>query len=336
MNYATGYAFNVYEMLYEFNCKKLKLTTKGCKELISTPDRKYMVSKVFVQSVKLILEDIIYNNATFRLPTATECYFYLKPFRNEQFVKFRRMGRWREVDFIETNYTGYQLTFKYKSGKLMLEKPIYLCPKYRDAIVEHINNGQMYHDGNVKTLKDYLPTMHEKFPELVPSDIDYMLKQAWKNIPKFTFRRADILVSYSKENLWMLIGYLRRNPVAHLEYYTRKYALKCRTFYILRRTKWDGYYYFGVTQKELEEFKSTLGKRGIRKNKIYTFKSKVLYRVFEEANYRGRNYFAILRITPPTYLGYSYYKSELKCKTPEIVLERPPLKFKDILVANNK
>lgn len=333
MNYSTGYAVNVNEMMINFKKSTLKITSNQCKEILSDHNRRKIVSKVFIQCVKLVVEDMIYNNATFRLPTKKEFILYLKPFTGEQFIRLRRRGRWQNVDFIETDYTGYQMTLKYKSGKLLLEKSVYLCPKYRDAIVEHINNGNMYHDANVKTIEDYIPALQEEFTYLCESDIRTIVKYMWRMIPRFTLRRQDIIIS--NKDLWLLIGYLRRNPIAHFNYYLRKLASKCRLFYMIKKTEWDGYYYFGLYKDELEEFKKGIGKRGAPK-RWYYFNKKILFRVFDEANYKYSGAVAILRVKPVVYLGYSFYKPVIKCERPEIVLEREPLKFKDVLVTNNK
>jgi hypothetical protein len=69
----------------------------------------------------------------------------MKRTTDKEFKKAFRNGKWNDVDFIESNFSGYQLTLETKyNNKLPKSKPIYLSAKDRDRITEHTNNGKQY------------------------------------------------------------------------------------------------------------------------------------------------------------------------------------------------
>ena len=57
----------------------------------------------------LIVEDIIENNTHFLLPTlgTNEAYLYMNKTSGNNFKKAVKHGKWRDVDFLTSNFTGY-------------------------------------------------------------------------------------------------------------------------------------------------------------------------------------------------------------------------------------
>ena len=95
----------------------------------------------------MIVEDIIENNVHFLLPTigSNEAYLYMKKTSGNNFKKAFKNGKWRDVDFLTSNFTGYQLALSVKSSKRPAkEKSIYLDCKYKDRITELTNEGKRY------------------------------------------------------------------------------------------------------------------------------------------------------------------------------------------------
>ena len=62
----------------------------------------------------------------------------------------------------------------------------------------------------------------------------------------------------------------------------------------------------------------------------------VLYKYFDECNLRNSGAVAIFRISLLSDFGLSIYKPNFKTDKAELVLERDPLTFKDILSSNYK
>jgi hypothetical protein len=69
MKYAIGCAFNLNDLFMNFDKSKLKITSELCEKLIKDRHKINLVKKIFKESVKIILKDILENNVTFELPT---------------------------------------------------------------------------------------------------------------------------------------------------------------------------------------------------------------------------------------------------------------------------
>lgn len=146
MNYATGHALNTSEIFSTFNVKKLKVSSKACQELIGERHKEKLAQKIFKHSIDLVLNDIIDNNATFDLPTASrKAEMKMKRFGREIFTEARKHGKWKDVDFLASNFSAYQIVFNFQSKGVMREKLVYLDPAHRDRITEHTNNQKQYY-----------------------------------------------------------------------------------------------------------------------------------------------------------------------------------------------
>ena len=125
MNYAVGHSFNVDEMFMNFPYKKLKLTCEDCKRINGNKDRDALVKKIFRDSVKVILSDIIDNNVTFILPTNKGIAdIHVRRTYGEDFKKARKRGKWKNVDFLSSNFSGNELVLSMKHNVFSKEKII--------------------------------------------------------------------------------------------------------------------------------------------------------------------------------------------------------------------
>ena len=145
MKYAMGYTLNLKDLFCNFNVKRLKLSAAKCEEVLKNRHKEIIAFKVMKYCIKLVIEDIIHNNATFHLPTnKKKATIRMKKYEEEQFIKGRRNGKWKDVDFLASNFSGYQMVMRFMSQGIVREKPIYLDPGHRDLITEYTNNGKQY------------------------------------------------------------------------------------------------------------------------------------------------------------------------------------------------
>lgn len=145
MNYATGYALNINEIFKLFPNNKLKMTSKECLENFKTSHREIIVKKIFKYAIELVLNDCIENNVIFELPTTSKkSYITVKRFDGDKFVKARQNGKWSDVDFLNSNFSGYQMVFNYQYRGMQKEKLIYLDNKHKNRLTELTNQGKRY------------------------------------------------------------------------------------------------------------------------------------------------------------------------------------------------
>lgn len=145
MNYALGYAFNLQDMFHNFKTNKLSISCKECVKLFKTDVRAKVAQRIFKESAKIILQDVIDNNVTFELPTGKQrASIYIKRFNEDKFVAGRKNGKWRDIDFLTSDFSGYQMVFEYITKGFKKEKPIYLSKYLKNQITENTNNGKQY------------------------------------------------------------------------------------------------------------------------------------------------------------------------------------------------
>lgn len=95
----------------------------------------------------LILLDIIENNATFVLPT-NSCYAEVRaePVKGEDFRRAYAAGKFKGIDYFESDFTGYRLAYNFRTRKgSNRRKDIYINQKMKDLFYEKINNGKKYY-----------------------------------------------------------------------------------------------------------------------------------------------------------------------------------------------
>lgn len=149
MNYATGCAFNLDEMLLNLDKSKLTMTSDLCERINGDRHKNTLIKQICLEGMKLVLDDIIENNVTFELPTgsARKTQLRMGRFTDEEFAKVRRRGKFADVDFLTSNFSGYQILLEmfYKSGRPPRTKKVYVDKTRRDRITEHTNNGKQYY-----------------------------------------------------------------------------------------------------------------------------------------------------------------------------------------------
>lgn len=145
MNYATGAAFNLKETFLNFPFNKLKISCDDCKSINGNPHRDILVRQIFRECYKLILNDIIDNNVTFELPiTNRKVFINMKRTKGEQFKRARRFGKWEEIDFLSSLFSGYELALTIETNTIPKVKNIYVDKNLKKKIIDNTNLGKQY------------------------------------------------------------------------------------------------------------------------------------------------------------------------------------------------
>lgn len=146
-HFAIGWACNLNDIFVRFpyeKCKSLMTKWRTARE------RRKIIKQVFRAGLHLVIQDIINNNATFKVPPLGyyKGQIHMEVFSGKDFENVRKKGKFKDVDFLESFFTGYQM-YLYLSGKrdnfLSRRKyPIYLNKFYRDQITKNTNEGIKY------------------------------------------------------------------------------------------------------------------------------------------------------------------------------------------------
>ena len=336
IKYSLGCAFNLNEMLINFPYKKLQITCKDCKDIIGNNHRDLLIKKVFKECVKLVIEDIIENNITFWLPLtgSKKCNIHMKRVSGEEFKNLRKGGKWKDIDFVKSMFSGYEIRFFMLGKRTPRVKTIYLNRSYRDRITQRTNEGAQYGDGvNDKTLKDYYDIMYSMFPSISKIDMERILKFCWKSLYLHNSYGGDVILS--SKDFWLYIGNLRKDSLQHFYYYIRKLTVKLRVLYKRKKLEWDGYYYFALSDSQYQAYQEQKNKRG-RPRKYFNFGTVYLYQILDECKINEHYKRYIFKVPTITTLKQKQFVKELISDSAEMILIREPLKFKDILVYDNE
>lgn len=183
----------------------------------------------------------------------------------------------------------------------------------------------------VKSIQDYYEQIYDLYPTVKKSDIKRILMYGWKQYHLFNSYGADILIT--RRGFWGYCGSLTKDSVRYFNYYKRKMAVKAKVLYIKFKVKWDGYYYFALSHNQYENYLKQKNKRG-RPKKNFTFEKVKLYKIYDECSLIESSKVAIFKIPYISDVGFYSYKDTFTTDKAELILEREPLKFKDILITN--
>ena len=185
----------------------------------------------------------------------------------------------------------------------------------------------------LKKVQDYYEQLFSLYPDLPKRDIKRIMQFGLKSFLLHNNYGGDVLIQ--NPNMWLYCGKLMVDSIQYFDYYKRKMITKLRINHKRLDIPWDGYYYFGLYEHQYNLYLQQKNKRG-RPKKHFQYGNVVLYKYFDECNLRNSGAVAIFRISLQADFGLSLYKIDFKTDKAELVLERNPLNFKDILLSNYK
>lgn len=183
----------------------------------------------------------------------------------------------------------------------------------------------------VKKIEDYYEQIYELYPDVNKQDIKRILRYGWRVIDRLCRIGGDICIS--DRDLWCYMGKLRKNPLKFYAYYAAKLSRKLVILFYRRGMKWDGYYYFTLSETQYNNYLSQQNKRG-RPRKIFTYGDVMLYKFRFECELRQHAYKYIFRIPMFDKFPPHIFKRNFTSDQAELYKIREPLKFKDILITN--
>lgn len=334
--YSLGCAFTVPEILYNFNYKRLQLSCEQCKKITGDSHRDKLAAKIFRASFQLVIKDVIENNITFQLPLIgnKKCNIHMRRVQGDEFKNLRKSGKWKDIDILKSMFSGYEIGFYMLGNRTPRVKTIYVNNQLKSQILLNTNKGVSYGDSSKeKTLKDYLKEIYNMFPKISQTDIDKILKFSWRSIYIHNSYGGDVLIS--GKGFWYYIGKLKRSPLDHFHYYIKKLTVKLRVLYRRKKIDWNGYYYFALSESQYQFYLSQINHKG-RPKKYFNFGAVYLYQILDECKINEYYKKYIFRIPYISKLKIKLFNNNLISDKAELILQRSPLKFKDILVNDNE
>lgn len=337
MNYATGAAFNLAQLFMNFKLSRLKMTCNDCKAITGSYHREVYITTIFKYCFELVIQDIIENDVNFNLPTGIrKSYLRMNRQSGEDFKDCRRCGKYQDIDFLESNFSGYQIRFfMWHPNRPTRSKIVYVSAKLKKKITDYTNNRKQYYGKLDRVPRDYYTRVFKAFPFVEHTDIVKIINYGWRSYYLHNSYGGDVLIK-NNSDFWSYTGKLMINSLEYRHYYRKKLCTKLRILYKRKRIKWDGYYYFGLTKLQYEKYMAQKKKRG-RPKKWFNFEHLYLYKSLDECCVANCNSCHIFRIPYVYEMSMRLYRSRAKiCGFEEIITRDAPLKFKDMLVDNTK
>ena len=148
MGYNTDFCFtsqDIYDTAYK---SKLGVNMKHVRAYKQDMIRE-LCSQIFTYFFYLVILDIIENNVTFVLPMhkngVRKANISVKCVDGETFQKMYQKGSFQGIDFLASNFKGYQIRFQYDSNTGIREKTIYINDKIKKIFYDNINQGKVYY-----------------------------------------------------------------------------------------------------------------------------------------------------------------------------------------------
>lgn len=136
--WATSYALTAKDLYTKFPYKRLKTNIK---QLPNGSSQSQLLAQVFRYFFYLVIKDIIENKTTFRFPRSYRAFLEMLSVSGDEFVKARQNGKFQDVDFLTSDFTGYNLGLRYNTRYGKWTKALHVSEKYKDRITELTNQG---------------------------------------------------------------------------------------------------------------------------------------------------------------------------------------------------
>lgn len=143
--YRTYYCFTASELYETTNPSKWNVT-ETLAQKNNYKNRYVLCGYVLVYFFYLVFMDIINNNITFEFPMSGGygASIYVKCFQDEDFKRLYAGGKFIGIDFLASEFKGYQLYYQWRAYNKTGEKPIYISNNLKKLFYSKINNGKQY------------------------------------------------------------------------------------------------------------------------------------------------------------------------------------------------
>lgn len=178
-----------------------------------------------------------------------------------------------------------------------------------------------------KTIHDYVDILCEKFPHVRKSDILKIVNYGWKQIYLCNSYGGDFHLGISTR-FYIFIGKSFKSAFKDFWYYTKKMVVKTIVVYKRRRIKWDGYYYFALTNNQKADVDSQVNVKHVY------YGNQILYKNYDECRARAWNRHYIYRVKYGIDYGRLVYMPHFSTDKAQFYEYRPSIKFDSILVSN--
>lgn len=267
----------------------------------------------------LIMNKVIDDKVRFKIPVRSEAFIDFEIVSDDAFQKDRNNGRFKEIDFINSDFRGYAIRYYFRAKAYQKSYQIYVGSDLKKKFLDKINSGERFYTTKDITLDDVLDEVHEKFLELEKIELKKLLLHGFRRLHSAMKYGCAITINTRKYiNCYVYIGTITLVPEKQIKEYNIKRDRKLRKIEQWKKLDFDGYYYIGLNPTALEKWAAdntksrTLVKfnriipRKIQKELYYKYKHVFIFRV-KLKKFRGWSFWADDIVSRDTkFIGQSY------------------------------
>lgn len=289
----------------------------------STASRSDAIADLFKYCFGLIINKMIDDKVRFIIPYSVDGYLDFEIVTGDMFEKQRQNGRFYNIDFIESDFTGYFIRYYFKGKAYQKSYPVYLGGCLKQKFLDKINSGEKYYSIKDITIEDFIDPVQQQFSDLSRAEVKRILIHGFRRMHSAMKFGCAISITTSKYiNCVAYIGEMSTTPSIQHQQYNLRRDRKLRIIEQWKKSEFDGYYYIGLNDGHFEKW--------VELNKItrvrVIFENIMPRRIKEELYYKA-NHIYIFRIKLEKYKGWSFWTPRMVIRNPEFLGETVIHKF---------
>lgn len=279
------------------------------------------VAEPFKYCLSLILNTIIDEKVRFKIPYQ-EAYIDFEITTGDKFLQQRQNGRFQDIDFVESDFTGYFINYYFKTKAYQKAIPIYIGGSLKKKFLDGINSGVKYYTTKDLIVDDFIDKIQNKFPLYTKAEVKRIVIHGFRRMHSAIKFGCAISIVSRRYDVVAYIGKLTLTPEKNIKEYSVRRDRKFRKIYQWNKTAHDGYYYIGLNEPTLIKW-SVINKKA---RTIWHFTNIIPRKIVEELYYKDNN-IHIFRYPKNDFKGYSFWADKLKVRKLEYLGKSISRKF---------
>lgn len=289
----------------------------------STNSYEEAISDPFKYCFALVLNRVIDERVRFKIPYSLNGYIDFEIVLEDNFIKHRQNGRFQDIDFVESDFTGYAMRYYFDTQSYQRSYQIYIGGDLKKKFIEGINSGIKYNTIKDITLNDFIDPVHEKFSELTRKEVRALLYLGFRRLHSSMRYGCAISISTNKYlNCYAYIGELSLNPEKQIKQYSDRRDRKLRKIDMWKKDPFTGDYYIGLNVNKITEW-ADMNKRS---KSLIKFPNVMVRKLKEELYYKHKHMF-IFKIPLNKFKGWIFWAENPSFRNVEYLGESIDFKF---------
>lgn len=212
---------------------------------------------IFTAALKVIIDRVIRDKVRF-VTNYANSYIDFETVEDPFFMQQRQMGRFKDIDIVESDFKGYHLAYYYRvsfgPNKRYKKHPIYVNKSTKKPFIDRINTGEVFYTTeNIRT-KDIVDDVKEYFPKITKAALASIIEYGFTRMYYAVRQLCTVSAFNVPKDIYVYIGPLYKNR----EKWVKEYYFRLR-MKLFRIYKWQGYkitnvYYIAMTEEKMIEW----------------------------------------------------------------------------------